>query len=74
MLDAAKQRGTTTFHLMGTCRMAPDSDPTAVTGGPDVTLDKRHTVDFTAGQPGTWHFVVRNVGSTATTGAITVRD
>ena len=27
---AAKQRGTTTFHLMGTCRMAPDNDPTAV--------------------------------------------
>jgi choline dehydrogenase len=30
LLGAAKQRGTTTFHLMGTCRMAPDSDPTAV--------------------------------------------
>ncbi len=30
LLSAAKQRGTTTFHLMGTCRMAPDSDPTAV--------------------------------------------
>jgi len=30
LLAAAKQRGTTTFHLMGTCRMAPDSDPTAV--------------------------------------------
>ena len=30
LLNAAKQRGTTTFHLMGTCRMAPDSDPTAV--------------------------------------------
>ncbi|HEX9556646.1 MAG TPA: GMC family oxidoreductase N-terminal domain-containing protein [Reyranella sp.] len=30
LLGAAKERGTTTFHLMGTCRMAPDSDPTAV--------------------------------------------
>ncbi|CAN5853259.1 GMC family oxidoreductase N-terminal domain-containing protein [soil metagenome] len=30
LLEAAKQRGTTTFHLMGTCRMAPDSDATAV--------------------------------------------
>jgi choline dehydrogenase len=30
LLSAAKQRGTTTFHLMGTCRMAPGSDPTAV--------------------------------------------
>ena len=30
LLTAAKQRGTTTFHLMGSCRMAPDHDPTAV--------------------------------------------
>ncbi|MDI1282952.1 MAG: GMC family oxidoreductase N-terminal domain-containing protein [Reyranella sp.] len=30
LLTAAKQRGTTTFHLMGSCRMAPDADPTAV--------------------------------------------
>ena len=30
LMTAAKQRGTTTFHLMGTCRMAPASDPTAV--------------------------------------------
>src|SRR3954469_13405537 len=30
LMAAAKQRGTTTFHLMGTCRMAPESDPTAV--------------------------------------------
>ncbi len=30
LMEAAKKRGTTTFHLMGTCRMAPASDPTAV--------------------------------------------
>ena len=30
LMGAAKQRGTTTFHLMGTCRMAPDTDPSAV--------------------------------------------
>ena len=30
LMAAAKARGTTTFHLMGTCRMAPESDPTAV--------------------------------------------
>ena len=30
LMTAAKQRGTTTFHLMGSCRMGPESDPTAV--------------------------------------------
>ena len=30
LLEVARQRGTTTFHLMGSCRMAPASDPTAV--------------------------------------------
>ncbi len=30
LMAAAKQRGTTTFHLMGTCRMGPESDPTSV--------------------------------------------
>lgn len=30
LLAAARERGTTTFHPMGSCRMGPDTDPTAV--------------------------------------------
>ena len=30
LLEAARHWGSTTFHVMGTCRMGPDADPTAV--------------------------------------------
>ncbi|MEM9099889.1 MAG: GMC family oxidoreductase N-terminal domain-containing protein [Pseudomonadota bacterium] len=30
LLDTARQRGTTVFHMMGTCRMGPEGDPTSV--------------------------------------------
>jgi len=30
LLQVARERGTTTFHLMGTCRMGPESDKTSV--------------------------------------------
>ena len=30
LLNTARERGTTCFHMMGTCRMGPDVDPTAV--------------------------------------------
>jgi choline dehydrogenase len=30
MLDAARQWGNTTYHVMGTCRMGPATDPTSV--------------------------------------------
>jgi len=30
LLEAAREYGNTTFHVMGACRMGPDSDPTAV--------------------------------------------
>ena len=30
LLEAARHYGNTTFHVMGPCRMGPDSDPTAV--------------------------------------------
>ena len=38
LLDFARQRGSTAYHLVGTCKMGPDSDPMAVV---DATLKVR---------------------------------
>ncbi|HEY2955596.1 MAG TPA: hypothetical protein VGK89_10160, partial [Candidatus Eisenbacteria bacterium] len=51
-----------------------DSDPTDVAGAPDLAMDKRHTAAFVDGANGTYTMVVTNVGTAATTGAITVSD
>src|SRR5439155_1071416 len=50
------------------------SDPTLVTGTPDVALDKRHTANFTNGQNAVWPLVAPKLGSAATAGAATVTD
>ncbi len=55
------------------------SDPTTIAPGPDLTLTKTHTGDFTQGQPGAvpglnYTVTVRNIGAAATTGTITLID
>src|SRR5262249_58896875 len=50
------------------------ADPTAVGGAPDLALALRHAGAFVAGQNGTYTLVSRNLGSAATTGAISVTD
>src|SRR5439155_755094 len=51
-----------------------DADPTAVTGGSDLAIDKRHTTLFRVGENDAYTLVVRNVGTAATNGATTVVD
>jgi uncharacterized repeat protein (TIGR01451 family)/fimbrial isopeptide formation D2 family protein len=50
------------------------TDPTIVNGISDLTLTKSHTGNFTVGTPGTYALTVNNIGSAATTGAITMTD
>jgi uncharacterized repeat protein (TIGR01451 family) len=51
-----------------------DSDPTPVNGSPDLAIDKSHQGTFTVGLPNNYRLEVRNVGTVATTGTVTVRD
>ena len=46
----------------------------AALAAPDLTLRKQHTIPFVVGQFGIYHLVVTNVGTAATSGAVTVRD
>ena len=53
------------------------SDPTAITAPliPDLTLTKTHTGNFTQGQAGaTYTITARNVGTSASSGTVTVTD
>lgn len=50
------------------------SDPTAVTGAPDLAIDKRHTEDFSSPGLNTWTFVVTNVGTLPSIGSFAVHD
>ena len=52
-----------------------DTDVTAVTQMPDLTVNKSHTGNFTLGQTGaTYSIVVTNSGSATTSGTVTVTD
>src|SRR5439155_1767306 len=67
---------TATVNTAGDPYAANDTanDPTAVGGAPDLAMAKRHTAAFVDGANGTYTLVVTNVGTTATTGLITVTD
>jgi uncharacterized repeat protein (TIGR01451 family) len=50
------------------------SDTVTVNPGPVLAITKTHTGDFTAGQPGTYTITVRNNGTVATNGTVTIQD
>ena len=49
-------------------------DPTTITAGPDLTIAKSHTGNFTQGQTGTYTLTVSNTGGSPTSGSVTVTD
>lgn len=50
------------------------SDPTTVTGVPDLTIAKNHSGTFTQGTTGSYTLVATNVGSAVTSGTVIVSD
>ena len=51
------------------------SDPTTITAGPDLTITKSHTGNFTQGQnAATYTLTVSNTGGSPTSGTVTVTD
>jgi len=60
----ATQFGTAVFHLTFT----------SSGGGPDLSVVKTHTGNFTVGTNGVYTITVSNIGTSPTTGAITVTD
>ena len=50
------------------------TDPTTITAGPDLTIAKSHTGNFTQGQTGTYTLTVSNTGGSPTSGSVTVTD
>jgi uncharacterized repeat protein (TIGR01451 family) len=52
-----------------------DTDPTTINQTRDLTITKSHTGNFSQGQTGaTYSLTARNIGSSATTGTVTVTD
>jgi uncharacterized repeat protein (TIGR01451 family) len=51
-----------------------DSDPTTVTTGVDLTIDKSHTGNFTEGVNGSYSLTVSNAGGAVTSTNVTVTD
>jgi uncharacterized repeat protein (TIGR01451 family) len=49
-------------------------DPTTITAGPNLTIAKSHTGNFTQGQAGTYTLTVSNTGVSPTNSVVTVTD
>jgi uncharacterized repeat protein (TIGR01451 family) len=49
-------------------------DPTTIVAGPNLTITKSHTGNFTQGQTGTYTLTVSNTGAAPTSGTVTVTD